>query len=178
MKRKSVLSVVVAAFMVVVLAGSAFAFAGGNVGFEGTASINAELNLEVVAMRETISPAWRDAEVVSIEWDNKGADIVIELDAPIGGNVTHSFDIVNTGTVPLAFNAPWPQNQSAPGWHVSRLVRRLGTAGPNLAGTIVLQPGEGITLEHRVLSQFAQLQGNYFDSTINLRVDFAYRWHQ
>ena len=96
LKSRKLISALVAAFLVVVLAGSAFAFGTGNLVIDGRASVDAELSVEI---RSGWLPGNSNYTISSC---NTAVEVTIEpmIGNPFNWVVPHfNFDLVNVGSV-------------------------------------------------------------------------------
>ena len=92
-KTKRIVSVLVAAFMVVVLAGSAFAFGTGALTFNGTVNIDTALDVQIMSF---VQPVGTD---VTVAPDRKSVDFNLG-DIDPGETLWVQFTLINEGTVP------------------------------------------------------------------------------
>ena len=98
MRNRKMISAVVAAFMVVIMAGSAFAFGTGNLEFTGTASVDVELSviIDEVAPGLSENPAY----VVIAENRKSVTFNLAEVRIPDYDGSRYEFALFNEGNLP------------------------------------------------------------------------------
>lgn len=105
LRNKKLINTLVAAFVVVVMAGSAFAFTSqGALIFEGTTTIDARLELAIVSGEMTggqgLTPV--GAGIVTTTFPTRTVEFTTEFDRP-GSRVFFDFYVKNIGTMPANF---------------------------------------------------------------------------
>ena len=172
LKSRKMISALVAAFLVVVLAGSAFAFGTGTLTFGGTAYIQQNLNVnidEAVFVR----PGWE----YTISPDRQSVTFNVPVDLWTLENwQTFDFRVENTGTLPA---------QLAPSTYL--FVCEDGYPLLNGSDFIqfdlntnyrVIQPGARGFVSSRFRFVLPEdFDGMYINETINFVITVNYTWH-
>ena len=103
MKNKKLTSILITVFAVVFMAGSAFAFVSqGPLIFQGTVNVNAELLVEIDAVRVRGNPNNLN---VTYGTDGRTATFTVRDFHARGQRVEMEFDIINNGTMPAVVTA-------------------------------------------------------------------------
>ena len=167
MKNRKMLSVVVAAFMVVVMAGTAFAFGTGTLEFTGTASVDVELN---VIISNTLVPA-----LAVLDPDQKSATITIPtVNVPITTTPMHfDFLLENVGNLPalVTVGFTYDEDNSSENW--SDFIRINYDVAPQ---TIAVDQWGAYTFN--VVFYFDGFTGTIVDEYVTFTIALEYAWAQ
>ena len=181
LRTKKWVGTLVAAFMVVLLAGSAFAFIGRGLTFRGTASVAANLELVIVGHDVTESAHAELVNYVVISPDRRTATWTMNFTLP-QEFVYVTFDIQNVGTIDAAI-APgtgltvevWDENANA--FVVTDLDDLLADYGiwVNWVEMVNVIPAGAPAVTDAMMTQTYFFDNDFQGYAINTMVRFTYR---
>ena len=175
LRNKKLLNMLVAAFVVVVMAGSAFAFVSqGPLAFTGTATVDASLELAIMSgqIHHHGYPHMRPGGASFVggyhdTWTGpaRAVSFITDFDAP-GQSVSFNFVVENRGTIPAVINYVDITTNVGPGhplyglvganeYPISILLHMWEMDGVNWnemqgAANVVLEPGETVGVQANV----------------------------